>query len=217
MWTPQFHGEVRKWTVAFKCFHTSFCKSQHFLLFRLGQFFAHSHKDDFRLQMFELETSITAKSFVLLAPAISPVYHNNPAFRLVSLDTDQQSLADYTQYYMDLVMATREFWFNKVNKDFSRVEIFLCIRAALHFFHLLEKIGIHVICGIFLKYNPVNWPLFAASNLAVIVMIKLLLWNNERACHTHFTMNDIKQLLDSTEYDMKNYADRGGCITANSL
>lgn len=73
----------------------------------IGQFFAHSHKDDFRLQMFEPETSITAKSFVLLAPAISPVYHNNPAFRLVSLDIDQQSLADYTQYYMDLVMATQ--------------------------------------------------------------------------------------------------------------
>ena len=162
--------------------------------------------------MFEPETSITAKSFVLLSPAISPVYHNNPAFRLVSLDTDQLSLVDYTQYYMDLVMATREFWFNKVNKDFSRVEIFLCIRATLHFFHLLEKIGIHVICGIFLKYNSVNWPLLAASNLAIIVKNKLLLWNNERACHTHFTMNNIKQLLAGTEYDMKNYADHGGLI-----
>lgn len=48
------------------------------------------------------------KSFVLLAPAISPVYHNNPAFRVVSLDTDQLVLLDYTQYYMDLVMATGE-------------------------------------------------------------------------------------------------------------
>lgn len=145
--------------------------------------------------MFEPETSITAKSFVLLAPAISPIYHNNPAFRLVSLDTDQLSLTDYTQYYMDLVMATGEFWFNKVNKDFSRVESFLCIRVALHFFHLLEKVGIRVICGIFLKYNPLNWPLLAASNLAIIVMNKLLLWNNERACHTHFTMNDIKAII----------------------
>ena len=146
--------------------------------------------------MFEPETSITAKSFVLLAPAISPVYHNNPAFKLVSLDTDQLSLADYTQYYMDLVMATREFWFNKVNKDFSRVEIFLCIRGALHFFHLLEKIGIHVICGIFLKYNSVNWPLLAASNLAIIVMNKLLFWNNERACHTRFTIWITMQIME---------------------
>ena len=48
------------------------------------------------------------KSFVLLAPAISPVYHNNPAFRVMLLDTEQLSLVDYSQYYMDLVMATGE-------------------------------------------------------------------------------------------------------------
>lgn len=75
-----------------------------------AQFFAHSHKDDFRLQMFEPEVrnnqQDTTKSFVLLAPAISPVYHNNPAFKLMSLDTEQLSLVDYSQYYMDLVMAT---------------------------------------------------------------------------------------------------------------
>lgn len=75
-----------------------------------AQFFAHSHKDDFRLQMSMTETEDTQqgakKAFVLLAPAISPVYHNNPAFRVVSLDTDQLALLDYTQYYMDLVMAT---------------------------------------------------------------------------------------------------------------
>ena len=65
--------------------------------------------------MFAPETNAmkqdTAKSFVLLAPAISPVYHNNPAFRMVSLDTEQLSLVDYTQYYMDLVMATGKISF----------------------------------------------------------------------------------------------------------
>lgn len=78
----------------------------------LAQFFAHTHKDDFRLQLSMTETGDTQqeapKSFVLLAPAISPVYHNNPAFRVVSLETDQLVLLDYTQYYMDLVMATGE-------------------------------------------------------------------------------------------------------------
>ena len=80
--------------------------------FFLAQFFAHTHKDDFRLQLYMTETGDTQqeapKSFVLLAPAISPVYHNNPAFRVVSLETDQLVLLDYTQYYMDLVMATGE-------------------------------------------------------------------------------------------------------------
>ena len=85
------------------------------LVYFAAQFFAHSHKDDFRLQMSETETDKThqeeeTKSFVLLAPAISPVYHNNPAFRVVSLDTEKQALLDYSQHYMDLVMATGEGW-----------------------------------------------------------------------------------------------------------
>lgn len=75
-----------------------------------GQFFAHTHKDDFRLQTIPLDISVgqqdLGKSFVLIAPAISPVYHNNPAFRLLSLDTEKLLIMDYTQYYMDIVMAT---------------------------------------------------------------------------------------------------------------
>ena len=85
-------------------------KSKLFLFFP-GQFFAHTHKDDFRLHIPAADTSApqqgSAKSFVLLAPAISPVYQNNPAFRVMSLDTEQLSLLDYSQYYIDLIMATR--------------------------------------------------------------------------------------------------------------
>ncbi len=81
--------------------------NQILFLFLSAQFFAHSHKDDFRLQTSNNQQDNT-KSFVLLAPAISPVYNNNPAFRLMSLDIEQLSLVDYSQYYMDLVMATGE-------------------------------------------------------------------------------------------------------------
>lgn len=85
--------------------------NQNFCFFLLsGQFFAHTHKDDFCLHIPAADTSApqqgSAKSFALLAPAISPVYQNNPAFRVMSLDTEQLSLLDYSQYYMDLVMAT---------------------------------------------------------------------------------------------------------------
>ncbi|XP_068676058.1 sphingomyelinase phosphodiesterase D-like isoform X2 [Montipora foliosa] len=76
----------------------------------IGQFFAHTHKDDYRLQTLSSDITFNqrdpSKSFVLLAPAISPVYHNNPAFRLFSLDTEILALTDFTQYFMDLVMAT---------------------------------------------------------------------------------------------------------------
>ena len=75
-----------------------------------GQFFAHTHKDDFRLQTIPLDSSVghqdLGKSFMLVAPSLSPVYHNNPAFRILSLDTEKLLITDYTQYYMDIVMAT---------------------------------------------------------------------------------------------------------------
>ena len=75
-----------------------------------GQFFAHTHKDDYRLHSFSSNISFSQHdplmSFLLLAPAISPVYHNNPAFRILSLDVEKLSLIDFTQYFMDLVMAT---------------------------------------------------------------------------------------------------------------
>ena len=88
-----------------------------------GQFFAHTHKDDFRLHLTAPETSapqqVGGKSFVLLAPSISPVYQNNPAFRVMSLDTEHLSLLDYSQYFMDLVMATGEI--------LIKITLFLCI------------------------------------------------------------------------------------------
>ena len=79
----------------------------YFMLFA-GQFYAHIHKDDFRLQ-FGNETApdgLASKSFALFVPSLSPIYNNNPGFRVVSLDTESKTLVDYKQYYMDLVMAT---------------------------------------------------------------------------------------------------------------
>ena len=73
-----------------------------------GQFYAHIHKDDFHLQ-FGNEAApegLASKSFALLVPSLSPIYKNNPGFRVVSLDTESKALVDYKQYYMDLVMAT---------------------------------------------------------------------------------------------------------------
>ena len=68
--------------------------------FSPGQLYGHIHKDDFHVQ----RTS-EGKAYALLAPSVSPVYRNNPAFRIVSCDK-QGSILDYDQQYMDLVMAT---------------------------------------------------------------------------------------------------------------
>ena len=76
-----------------------------------GQFYGYTHKDDFRVQLRgtglpkDSASSEQAKSFALLAPSVSPMYQNHPAFRVMSLDAEEQSLVDYSQFYMDLVMA----------------------------------------------------------------------------------------------------------------
>lgn len=78
-------------------------------LFFTGQFYAHIHKDDFHLQTPDVHVSSQSpmnKSFAILSPSVSPVYSNNPSFRLVYIDEQERALLDYDQYYMDLVMAT---------------------------------------------------------------------------------------------------------------
>lgn len=48
----------------------------------------------------------STKSFVLQVASVSPVYSNNPTFRVMSLDTRERALVDYDQYYFDLVLVT---------------------------------------------------------------------------------------------------------------
>ena len=75
-----------------------------------GQFYAHTHRDDFHLQILdatdEEAEKASTKSFVIMTASISPVYSNNPAFKVYTLSTDKQALVDYDQYYLDLVIAT---------------------------------------------------------------------------------------------------------------
>ncbi|XP_073228065.1 cyclic GMP-AMP phosphodiesterase SMPDL3A-like [Porites lutea] len=72
-----------------------------------GQFYAHTHKDDFRLQILNTEDEKTStKSFVLQTASVSPTYSNNPAFKVFTMRTDIQALVDYDQHYLDLEVAT---------------------------------------------------------------------------------------------------------------
>ncbi|XP_065829953.1 sphingomyelinase phosphodiesterase D-like [Oscarella lobularis] len=71
-----------------------------------GQLFAHMHKDDFKVFFADQKSpSVDQSSAMLFAPAISPVYNNNPAFRLMFLDDTSQTIADYRQWYLDLAIA----------------------------------------------------------------------------------------------------------------
>ncbi len=61
----------------------------------LAGFSGHTHSDDFRL----IDAPGANKLFVLVDPAISPVYGQNPGFRVVTYNADG-TLADQTTYYL---------------------------------------------------------------------------------------------------------------------
>ena len=82
MWAPQ-------WT---KKFQTLLEKYKGTVI---ASFAAHNHRDDFRL----LRLSANEQTFVLITPAVSPVYNQNPAFRSVTFASDG-SISDSSIYYL---------------------------------------------------------------------------------------------------------------------
>ena len=70
----------------------------------IASFAGHTHNDDFRL----LNTAGVNKAFVLIDPPVSPIYDQNPGFRVVTFDRDG-SLTDETTYYLtNLKQASRK-------------------------------------------------------------------------------------------------------------
>jgi sphingomyelin phosphodiesterase acid-like 3 len=61
----------------------------------LASFAGHTHMDDFRL----INTVGVNQAFVLIDPAISPIFDQNPAFRVMSFRSDG-SLANQSTYYL---------------------------------------------------------------------------------------------------------------------
>jgi hypothetical protein len=65
----------------------------------LASFAGHTHNDDLRL----VNTMGVKKALVLVDPAVSPVYDQNPAFRIVTFSSDG-SLTDQSTYYLTNLM-----------------------------------------------------------------------------------------------------------------
>ena len=66
------------------------------------------HKDDMRFQKLKETTPKAEISFLLTGPGVTPLYRNNPGYRVVSFDKDKRMLTDYVQYYMDVILSTRK-------------------------------------------------------------------------------------------------------------
>jgi hypothetical protein len=65
-------------------------------------FAGHDHTDDFRV----IHAGQASRQFVLIDPPISPIYGQNPAFRVVSFTIGGQ-LVDQTTYYLINLQAAR--------------------------------------------------------------------------------------------------------------
>src|SRR5271157_5900414 len=82
MWVPTWTQQV---DVLLEEFHSTV----------IASFAGHTHNDDFRL----VNAAGVNKSFVLIDPPVSPIYEQNPGFRIVTFDRDG-SLTDQTTYYL---------------------------------------------------------------------------------------------------------------------
>jgi sphingomyelin phosphodiesterase acid-like 3 len=68
----------------------------------MASFAGHTHTDDFRV--------LPGGGFVLIDPPVSPVYGQNPAFRVVSI-TGDGGVTDQSTYYLNNQQWTREYSF----------------------------------------------------------------------------------------------------------
>lgn len=65
-------------------------------------FAGHIHRDDFRL----VRTDQGAAAVTYVVPAISPVYANNPAYKILSYDPATLAVQDYAVRYLDAAIGT---------------------------------------------------------------------------------------------------------------
>lgn len=69
----------------------------------IASFAGHTHTDDFRV----INAASANPAFVLIDPAISPVYNQNPAFRVVTFRNDGSLAGDSVYYLTNLLFASR--------------------------------------------------------------------------------------------------------------
>lgn len=101
MWAPQ-------WTAKF---NELLAKYQDTVI---ASFAAHIHSDDFRL----INASSEHPSFVLLSPAISPIYNQNPGFRVATFGKDG-SIADQSVYYLTNLLFASSTTPGEWNREYT--------------------------------------------------------------------------------------------------
>lgn len=69
-------------------------------------FAGHFHRDDFRVIM----KDNNPVSFISITPSISPIYGNNPSYKVFQYDKTTFSLTDYDGYYIEGLTTSKPEW-----------------------------------------------------------------------------------------------------------
>mmetsp|Transcript_15000 Transcript_15000/g.20911 ORF Transcript_15000/g.20911 Transcript_15000/m.20911 type:complete len:114 (-) Transcript_15000:118-459(-) len=71
--------------------------------------YGHQHSDEFRVFTYQQEED----GVIIVGPSITPLFGNNPSFRVVTYD-DRAQILDYVTYYTDLSETSQSFSWNKL-------------------------------------------------------------------------------------------------------
>jgi sphingomyelin phosphodiesterase acid-like 3 len=101
MWVPE-------WTAKFDALLAKYHSTV------IASFAAHTHSDDYRL----IGVARPEREFVLMNPAISPIYSQNPGFRVVSYNRDG-IVTDQSTYYLTNLPAARAKQKGRWKKEYT--------------------------------------------------------------------------------------------------
>lgn len=155
----------------------------------IGSFAGHIHMDSFELVCQAIDKR--AVSFVHITPAISPLFGNNPGFKILKYNRDSASVIDYETHYLNLGQATagskaRERWAKEYN--FGKVYGQPTFNAlSLQAIYQLMLINYNEYMANYTKYynvgntasppfNESNWPAYW-SGIGYLTPSQFMKWN----------------------------------------
>lgn len=98
-------------------------------------FAGHFHRDDFRI----FSKYDNPNSYILIAPSISPVYGNNPSYRIFFYNRSDYTLINYISYAMNLSTERDPYWNQEYNFANTYNQKTLTLSSLNNVYHLIHS------------------------------------------------------------------------------
>ena len=94
-----------------------------------GIFFGHTHMDEFRL-LYDDSSNNIPMQVAISCPGISPIFGNNPGFKLVTVDADSKFPMDFITYYTTVnpIIWQQPYQFSQLSGAKPGVSIFQALK-----------------------------------------------------------------------------------------